>query len=192
MTYPNQLNLNMAGLIDIDLFNPYAPSTMEIEIRNAVERDLKNLLNIYNESVVNSTAVYDDQPRTLQAQSAWFEKKQEMLHPVLVAVEDGQAVGFCSYGPFRAWAGFDRTVESSVYLDASYRGKGIGTRLMSQLIERAIVQEYHVMVAGIDTTNFGSIQLHQKLGFSQVAHFREVGRKFDRWLDLLFLQKILS
>lgn len=166
---------------------------MAIKIRDANKADLPQILAIYNDAVVNTTAVYDYVPRTFQTQQEWFCNKEKSEHPVLVAedVEEGDVLGFCCYGSFRAWPAYSRTIEWSVYIDTRWRNKGIGSELMPELIKRARLQEYHTIVAGIDATNEASVKLHRKLGFVQVAHFREVGWKFDRWLDLVFMQLIL-
>lgn len=164
---------------------------MEIKIRNAAEQDLPQLLGIYNEIIANTTAVYDYDPHTLEMRRKWFETKQEQGFPVFVAEEGDNIVGFSSIGPFRAWAAYRYTVENSVYVASDQRGKGIGKLLMPPLIEAALGLNLHTIVAGIDAGNDASIRLHQYFGFEEVAHFRQVGFKFDRWLDLKFLQLII-
>lgn len=164
---------------------------MEITIRNAAEQDLPQLLGIYNEIIANTTAVYDYDPHTLEMRRKWFHTKQEQGFPVFVAEEGEKIVGFSSIGPFRAWAAYKYTVENSVYIAADQRGKGIGKLLMPPLIEAARQLNLHTIVAGIDASNDASIRLHQYFGFEEVAHFRQVGFKFDRWLDLKFLQLII-
>ncbi|KIC93423.1 GNAT family N-acetyltransferase [Flavihumibacter solisilvae] len=164
---------------------------MEIKIRNAAEQDLPQLLGIYNEIIANTTAVYDYDPHTLEMRRKWFETKQEQGFPVFVAEEADKIVGFSSIGPFRAWAAYKYTVENSVYVASDQRGKGIGKLLMPPLIQAARHLNLHTIVAGIDASNDASIRLHQYFGFEEVAHFRQVGFKFDRWLDLKFLQLII-
>lgn len=162
-----------------------------IRIREANTGDLPQILDIYNHAIVYTTAVYDYEPHTLAMRKQWFATKQEQGLPVLVADNQGEVVGFCSLGAFRAWAAYQYTVENAVYVRDDQKGKGIGGLLMQQLIEAARKIKVHTIVAGIDADNPGSIHLHKKFGFTEVAHFREVGWKFDRWLDLKFLQLIL-
>lgn len=162
-----------------------------IRIREANTGDLPQILDIYNHAIVHTTAVYDYEPHTLVMRKQWFATKQEQGLPVLVADNQGEVVGFCSLGTFRAWAAYQYTVENAVYVRDDQKGKGIGGLLMQQLIEAARKIKVHTIVAGIDADNPGSIHLHKKFGFTEVAHFREVGWKFDRWLDLKFLQLIL-
>jgi L-amino acid N-acyltransferase YncA len=111
---------------------------------------------------------------------------------VLVATEGAAVLGFASYGSFRPWEGYKHTVEHSVYVDAAARGKGVGRVLLSALIDHATASGKHVMVAGIDASNAVSIRLHETLGFITAGTLTQVGRKFDRWLDLLFMQRLLS
>lgn len=162
-----------------------------IEVRDAGEEDLAAILAIYNDAVINTTAVYDYAPRSMEAELAWFAAKRDAKLPVLAAVDAGTVVGFASYGPFRPWPAYLHTVENSVYVAPQRRGAGIGTALLGPLIERARSAGFHTIVAGIDASNAASLRLHEKFGFAQAGHFREVGWKFDRWLDLVFLQKML-
>jgi L-amino acid N-acyltransferase len=162
-----------------------------INIKEATEADLPAILEIYNDVIVNTTAVYDYNPHTIVMRQQWFETKQQQGFPVFVAEENGEVSGFCSIGPFRAWAAYQYTVENSIYVAAAARGRGIAKLLMPPLIEAARQLKLHTMVAGIDASNEASIALHKKFGFTEVAHFKEVGYKFNRWLDLKFLQLIL-
>jgi len=162
-----------------------------IEVREARPADLEAMLTIYNDAVINTTAVYDYTPRSFQAQTIWFENKRNERHPVLVAVEAGTVVGFASYGPFRPWPGYRHTVENAIYIAPDRRGRGIGTQLLGPLVVIAQQRGHHAMVAGIDAANEASLRLHRKLGFEQVGHFRQVGWKFDRWLDLVFMERLL-
>jgi L-amino acid N-acyltransferase YncA len=160
-------------------------------VRDAVENDLPAILEIYNEVIATSTAVYRDTPATLDDRLSWWRAKQEPGFPTLVADDDGLVVGFATFGDFRSWPGYRFTVEHTVHVHRDRRGRGIGSALMRPLIERAESLGKHVMIAGVDADNAGSIAFHERLGFERVAHFREVGFKFNRWLDLVFLQKFL-
>jgi L-amino acid N-acyltransferase len=162
-----------------------------IEVREAVPGDLETILTIYNDAVVNTTAVYDYTPRTLEAQATWFESKRNAHNPVLVAVEGETVVGFTSYGPFRPWPAYQHTVENAIYIAPGHRGRRIGSQLLGPLIMIAQERGHHAMVAGIDAANEASLRLHRRFGFEQVGYFREVGWKFERWLDLVFLERLL-
>jgi L-amino acid N-acyltransferase YncA len=156
-------------------------------------RHSEAILSIFNQVIATSTALYDYQPRTLEVMKAWFAAKRKSGYPV-IGVEDSasQLLGFASYGAFRAWPAYKYSIEHSVYVDARFRGRGVGRVLLQQIIEAARHREYHVLVGGIDTTNQPSIKLHESLGFTLCATIRQVGFKFGRWLDLSFYQLILS
>ena len=160
-------------------------------IRDAREADLVSLLEIYNDVISSSTAIYRDEPATLQDRRQWWAERVRQGYPVLVASEQDEVVGFASFGDFRAWPGYRFTVEHTVHVRADKRAQGIGTALMRPLLERASALGKHVIVAGVDADNAKSLAFHERLGFVRVAHFREVGFKFGRWLDLVFLQRML-
>ena len=164
---------------------------MDVTIRDARLDDLPAMLAIYNDAVLTTTAVYDYQPRTDEQQVAWFHAKQEQALPVLVADIGGTVAGFTSYGPFRPWPAYLHSVENSLYVAAEQRGRGIGSQLLPALIQRAADRGLHTMIAGVDATNTASLRLHAKFGFELIGRFREVGWKFERWLDLTFLQRML-
>ena len=162
-----------------------------LAIREASLDDLPAILAIYNDVVATSTAIYRDEPATLDDRRSWFDARRAEGHPVLVAVDGGEVVGLATFGGFRAWPGYRFSVEHSVYVRADRRGHGVGGALMGPLIERATAAGMHVMIAGIDADNAGSIRFHERLGFTKAAHLREVGFKFGRWLDLVLMQRIL-
>jgi phosphinothricin acetyltransferase len=163
-----------------------------ISIRPASEGDLPEILSIYNDIILHTTAVYDYKPHTLEMRKSWYASKLKDNYPVFVAVEDDKIVGFSSIGPFRAWAAYKYSVENSVYVAAEQRGRGIGKILLPPLITAANERNLHVILAGIDASNDASIHLHMHFGFQEVAHFKEVGYKFGRWLDLKFLELTLK
>ena len=163
-----------------------------IEIREAHESDLPAILEIYNEVVATSTAIYRDEPATLDDRRSWFAARKADGQPVLVAVDGLDVVGVATFGGFRPWPGYRYTVEHSVYVRADRRGQGIARALMDPLIERATALGMHVMIAGIDADNAASIRLHERLGFVKTAHLRQVGFKFGRWLDLVLMQRTLD
>ncbi|AXI02452.1 GNAT family N-acetyltransferase [Aquirhabdus parva] len=150
------------------------------------------ILDIFNEAIANSTALYDYKPRTLEMMQEWFRVKQVGSFPVIGLVDDnGQLMGFASYGTFRVWAAYKYTVEHAIYIHQDHRGKGLGRILLNQLIEYATEQQLHVMIGGIDIANHASIALHEKLGFKHSGTIQQAAFKFGRWLDLGFYQLIL-
>lgn len=159
-------------------------------VRPATPADLPGLLAIYNEVIATSTAVYAIDPVDLAERRAWLDGRTSAGHPVLVAADGGDVLGFASFGDWRgAWPGYRHTVEHSVHVRADRRGTGLGRALVEALFPLAAGLGKHVMLGGIDADNAGSIRFHERLGFTPVAHFREVGRKFGRWLDLVFVQR---
>lgn len=160
-----------------------------MQIRDAREGDIPAIAAIYNHAVSETTAIWNETLVDAANRLAWLSDRQRLGYPVLVAVDDQDRVlGYASFGDWRAFDGYRHTVEHSVYVDKDRQGAGIGRALMQALIERARDLGKHVMVAGIEAGNVGSIRLHQALGFQQVGLMREVGAKFGKWLDLTFLQ----
>lgn len=165
---------------------------MDIKIRSATEEDLQAILDIYNDAILNTTSVYHYKAHTLEMRREWFAHKQKDNLPVLVAEQEGKVAGFSTYGPFRIWAAYKYTAEVSVYISPEHRGKGIAKLLYPPLFDIARQQQLHVLVAGIDARNEISIQLHRHFGFTEAGLFKQVGYKFGQWLDLFFMQLILS
>lgn len=163
-----------------------------VRIRSAGARDLPGILEITNEAILNGTALWTITPLTLQQRRDWMEQRQADGLPVLVAERSGDVLGFGSYGSFRPHEGFVHTVEHSLYVHAEARGAGIGRMLLAGLVASATQAGRHVMIGGIEAGNAASIALHEQAGFTRSALLLQVGRKFDRWLDLLFMQKRLS
>lgn len=166
---------------------------MTTTIRAANASDIATITEIYNDAVANTTAIWNDQQVDEANRLRWLHEHEQQGFPVLVAVnEQQQTVGYATYGAWRAFDGYRFTVEHSVYVHRDARGGGIGKQLMRALIERARAQGLHIMVAGIDASNHTSIALHERLGFKQTGMLPEVGTKFGRWLDLVFLQLMLE
>lgn len=161
-------------------------------IRAATDADLPAILAILNEAILNTTAVWSLTPTTLEQRRSWMADRQAKGMPVLVSELDGTVAGFASYGEFRPWEGYKHTVEHSIYVESNLRGKGIGRALLAALLEDAERSGKHTIVAGIEAENTASIRLHAGFGFVETGCLRQVGRKFDRWLDLLFMQKHLA
>lgn len=151
------------------------------------------ILDILNEAIAHSTALFDYQPRSAASMNDWFAAKTRNAFPVIGAVTaDGHLAGFASYGTFRAWPAYKYSVEHSVYVHAAHRGRGIGLALMRRLIAEAGRQQYHALVGVIEAANTPSIALHEKLGFVHAGTIREAGYKFGRWLDVAFYQLLLD
>jgi L-amino acid N-acyltransferase YncA len=164
---------------------------MHIAIEAATEDDLPAILAIYNEVIEHSTAIYSETPVTLEDRTNWFRTRVGQGYPILVARDAADVVGYSTFGDFRAWPGYRFTVEHSVHVRADRRGQGIGSQLVAALIPRAQALGKHVIIGGIDADNLASIRMHERLGFERAAHMKEVGWKFGRWLNLLFMQRTL-
>lgn len=164
-----------------------------MHIRDAHAGDIEGILAIYNDAVSNTLAIWNEKTVDAANRAAWLAERQRAGYPVLVAIDAADSVaGYASFGDWRAFEGFRHTVEHSVYVRPDCRGAGIGLALMVELIARARGIGKHVMVAGIEARNAGSIALHQKLGFVEVGLLPQVGTKFGAWLDLAFLQLTLD
>jgi len=163
-----------------------------MQIRAAQHKDLEIILDIMNDAIINTTSIYDYGIRSTEFVENWFNKKQLDKMPVLVCEINGQSVAYGSYGIFRAWDAYKYSVEHSIYVHKNFRGQGIGKQLLIALIDKAKEDGYHTMIAGIDADNQKSREFHKKLGFVEVGRFKEVGYKFDRWLDLVFMQLMLN
>lgn len=162
---------------------------MSVEIRDAAESDLPGLVAIYNEVIATSTAVYACDAVTVAERRDWWHSRTAQGYPVLIAADDSGVAGFASFGDFRAWPGYRFTVEHSVHVRAGTRGQGVGTALVRALLSRAGASGKHVMVGGVDAANAAAIRFHERMGFTRTAELREVGYKFGRWLDLVFLHR---
>lgn len=162
--------------------------TQPFILRDATEADLSAILSIYNHAVAETTAIWNEVLVDLDNRKAWFEARKARGFPILVAQVEGRIAGYASYGDWRPFDGFRHSVEHSVYVEKDHYGRGLGKALMTALIERARAGNIHVMVAAIEAGNAGSIALHASLGFRLVGTHHEVGRKFDRWLDLTMME----
>jgi L-amino acid N-acyltransferase len=161
----------------------------EWQLREASAAELPGILTIYNEVIATSTAVFHGAPVTLDERQQWWRARTAQGYPVLVACTAGEVLGFSTFGDFRASSGYRFTVEHTVHVRADGRGRGIGSALLRALLPRAAQLGKHVMVAGVDAANAASIRFHERLGFTVAGTLREVGYKFDRWLDLVFMQR---
>lgn len=153
------------------------------------EKYAPSILNILNDTIINSTALYEYKPRTIESMTDWFKVKIDNQFPVIGIVDDHEnLMGFSTWGTFRAFPAYQYTVEHSIYIHPDYRQQGLSLILMNALIERAKQEQIHVLIGGIDSQNSISIKLHEKLGFTHAGTLKEVGYKFGHWLDLAFYQ----
>ena len=165
---------------------------LDIKIRRAEEKDLPAILAIINYEILHSTVIYDYEERNLSTQLEWYRQKERDKMPILVAERKSEIIGFATFGIFRPWAAYQFSVEHSIYIHKDNRGLGIGKELMVELIKLAKESKYHTIIAGVDASNKGSYDFHKKFGFEEVGRFNQVGYKFGRWLDLIFMQLFLD
>lgn len=161
-------------------------------VTNSAEEHLPGILRIYNHAVVHTTAIWNDVIVDIENRRQWRQSRTEAGFPILVAVGGDDVLGYASYGPFRAFDGYSRTVEHSVYVAEEARRRGVASALLLALEAEARRSRLHVILGGIAAENEPSIRLHQKLGFSESGRMPQVGRKFGRYLDLVFMQKALD
>jgi phosphinothricin acetyltransferase len=152
--------------------------------------DAAAINDIQNHYVVHSTATFLTEPLTLAQRLAWLEGRSPE-HPVTVALADGAVAGWAALGDFRGRPAYRHTVEFSIYVRPDSHRRGIGRALLADLTERAASLGHHALVGGCCSESTAILALLEASGFSRVAHFPEVGRKFDRWLDVVFMQKLL-
>ncbi len=163
-----------------------------LAVRDATGEDIPAIVAITNHAILTTTANWNITPITHEARAAWLAERQGAGLPVLVAEREGGIVGFASYGPFRPYEAYLHTAEHGLYVDTGAQRSGVGTALLGALLARAEAAGVHVMVGAVEAGNTASIGLHERLGFVRVGLMREVGRKFDRWLDLVLMQRILG
>lgn len=161
-----------------------------MEVRLARQEDAEAIRVIYNAEVIGSTVTFDLKPRTAEEQRSWVARHQG-AHPAVVAAEGPLVVGFGSLSPFRDRAAYATTVEDSLYVESSWRGKGVGRLLLDELMTLAVARGFHTVIARVSGNNEPSIALHRACGFTPVGVEREVGRKFGRWIDVAVLQRML-
>jgi L-amino acid N-acyltransferase len=166
---------------------------MTVVIRPARRDDVPGILAIYNDAVLNTTGSYDETPQSFDTRLAWYENNRHHGYPMFVAEDAGVIAGYSALSAFRPRHGYRFTCEDSIYVATSHRGQGLGARLLTPVITQARAMGMHCIIAVIgDAANTASIRLHERLGFVQVARLPEVGFKFGRWLDQVWLQLILT
>jgi len=163
---------------------------VEVEVRLAGAGDAEATRSIYNAEVTGSTVTFDLVPRSLSDQRAWLELHAG-AHPAIVALVDGEVVGFGSLSPYRSRPAYATSVEDSVYVRADRRGEGIGRDLLGELVDLATAHGFHAVMARIVGGHEASIALHRACGFGLVGVEREIGRKLGRWLDVVLMQRLL-
>jgi len=162
-----------------------------IRIRPAERGDCPGILDIYNDAVLTTTATYDYNPRSLTHREAWFDDHQKTGLPIFVAVDGKKIAGWSAINHYHDRVGYRFTGENSVYIAPDWRGKGVGKLLMEPIIEAGREYGLHAIIAAIDATNEASLRLHRGFGFLPVGHFKKVGYKFGRWLDVIYLELLL-
>ena len=164
-----------------------------MHLKPCTEKQLPEILEIFNDAILNSTALYDYKIRTMETMYAWYDEKIAHNYPVLGAFDENNVLlGFATYGMFRVRPAYKYTVEHSVYVHPDKRGLGTGRILLREIIRKAEEQDFHVMVGVIDASNEVSIKLHENEGFVLTGVMKEVGFKFGKWLDAAFYQLSLK
>ena len=165
--------------------------TAPVEIRRATRDDLPAITNIYNEAILTTTASFDTEPKTVEERVPWFELHGDR-HPILVAIQNGDVVGWASLTRWSERRAYDETAETSFYVASGSRGQGVGRRLKSAIVEEAQRLGYHTLIARVAQDSEASLHLNEAFGFTLVGTLKEVGRKFGRRLDVHILQKMLK
>lgn len=162
-----------------------------MHLRLATRDDADPIREIYNLEVTTSTVTFDLVPRSLDDQQAWLAARSG-AHAVLVAEIDGAVAGFGSLSPWRDRPAYSTTVEDSIYVHRDHQGKGVGKALLSELVRTATAHGFHACMARIVGGHDASIALHRSCGFEVVGTEREVGRKFNKWLDVVLMERMLT
>lgn len=165
--------------------------SQDVSVRLATLDDAEAIRSIYNREVEHSSVTFDLVPRSSEEQREWL-RQREGAFGVLVAEIDGEVVGFASLSEYRPRPAYRTTVENSVYVEESVRGRGVGVKLLDELVELARVRGFHSVIGRIVGGHEASIATHRAAGFEVVGTEREVGRKFGRWLDVVVVQRLLS
>ena len=162
-----------------------------IDVREAREDDCEAMRALLNAEIRSGVNVWHETERTAGEMRDWLVQRREAGMAVTVAEAEGWVIGYAGYGPFRPHSGYGLTVEHSLYVDPAHRGCGVGTTLLGDLVRRARMQNLHAMIGGVEAGNAASLALHRRHGFEEAGRLPEVGRKFGRWLTLVFMQRIL-
>jgi phosphinothricin acetyltransferase len=163
-------------------------------IRAATAADVPAMRDLFNALIPTRTITWRDHLAPLEEIEQWFADQHRAGNPVFVAEHDGEVVGYTTWTPFRGgprFPGYAKSVELTIHVRTDQHGRGVGRSLIDRLLDEARRRDLHAIIAGVDGENHESIAFHSALGFVEVARMPEVGRKFDRWLDLVFMQRIL-
>jgi phosphinothricin acetyltransferase len=161
-----------------------------VAIRPATESDLVTINDIYNHYVLHSTCTYQEEPEPIEGRQRWFAHHGAQ-HPIIVAETNGRVVGWGSLSAYHARSAYRRTVENSVYVHHEHHRRGLGSALLKDLIARARVLEHRAIIAGIDSDQAASVALHARFEFQKVGQLKQVGFKFGRWLDVIYMELLL-
>lgn len=166
-----------------------------IDVRPAAEADLPAITDLFNALIPVDATAWRDHLADPDEMAVWWEHQAAAGHPVIVAVDGDRVVGYATWTGFRGgdrFPGYRRTVEHTIHVDGDQHGRGVGRALLEALVGEARRRDVHVVVGAIDSENTGSLAFHRALGFTEVGRMPEVGRKFDRWLDLVLVQRIVD
>lgn len=180
-----------SGLLFSEAMQSHARQNEVTVLRPATVADLGAVNDIYNQYVLHSTCTYQESPETMDGRRLWFDRHSE-AHPVIVAEFAGQIVGWGSLSAYHPRSAYRRTVENSVYVHHEFHRRGIGSHLLDKLITRARELRHHVIIAAIDAEQPASVALHARFGFQQVGHMKHLGFKFNRWLDVIYMELLLD
>jgi len=158
-------------------------------IRPAITTDLRSITEIYNDAILNTTATFDTEIKTMEERKIWFANHGD-LHPIRIAIENDQIIGWASLSKWSDRCAYDTTVEVSVYVHKNFRGKGIGKKLLEAVTFAGEKAGVHTILSRIVEGNQISIHLHEALGYKHVGVMKEVGKKFGKYLDVYMMQKV--
>lgn len=163
-----------------------------VSIRRAMRADVPAILEIYNDAVLNTTASADYEPRSLQSRYEWFDEHARAGYPIFVALnEDDAVIGWSSLSRYKERYGYRFSAENSIYVHPAWRGRGVGKLLLPPLLDAAREMGLHAILAAISADNGASLKLHAQFGFEKVVHFKETVYKFGKWLDVIYMEKLL-
>lgn len=162
-----------------------------MRVRDAEPGDAEAIAEIYYYYILNSHATFELDPIDAVEMLRRIENSVEHGLPFLVADSDEKIVGYAHAQPYKQRAAYKRSVEISVYISPASTATGIGSALYARLFERLGSLDIHAVIGGISLPNDASVRLHEKFGMTKVAHFREVGNKFGRWIDVGYWQLVL-
>jgi phosphinothricin acetyltransferase len=163
---------------------------VRLTVRSAVAADVPALTDLYNHYVTETPITFDLVPWSVEQRHAWFEHySTEGRHRLLVADLDGEVVGYATSSRFRDKAAYETSVEATVYCRHDLGGRGIGTALYGELFAVLAGEDVHRAYAGITLPNDASVALHRRFGFADIGVYREVGRKFGRYWDVLWQER---